>query len=182
MTPLKSIPQPATRRPHAFLSLLGFGAAVAAAAWFGSRYSPKNPRTRLWYQGLDKPKYNPPDQVFPLVWTALYSLIAYSGWRTWRTEDSRQRSHALRLWKAQLVANAEWSLLFFGEHQPRKALTDAILLETVILRYIRTVKELDQPAALTMVPYAAWVAFAIILNADIARRNPEAQTKLPQAA
>ncbi len=182
MTLQKSTAQLSPKRPHAILSLLGFGAAVAGAAWFGSRYSPKNANTRLWFESLDKPKYNPPDRVFPVVWTTLYSLIAFSGWRTWRTEDSRQRSHALRLWKAQLVANAEWTLLFFGEHQPKKALTDAILLETIILRYIRTVKDLDQAAALTMVPYAAWVAFAIVLNADIARRNPDAETKLPKAA
>lgn len=171
-----------TKRPHSLAAFLGFGAAVAATAWFGSRYSPKNPKTRLWYKSLDKPAFNPPDKVFPAVWSALYPLMAISGWRAWRAQDSPARSHALRLWKAQLIANAEWTLLFFGEHQPKKALTDAILLETLILRYIRTVNDVDKAAALTMVPYAAWTAFAIILNAEIARRNPKAETKLPRAA
>lgn len=171
-----------TKRKHSLAAFLGFGAAVAGAAWFGSRYSPKNPNTRLWYETLDKPSFNPPEKVFPAVWSALYSLIAISGWRAWRAEPSPERSHALRLWKAQLVANAEWTLIFFGEHKPKKALMDALLLETLILRYMRTVKDVDQAAALAMIPYAVWVAFAVILNAEIARRNPEAETKLPRAA
>jgi len=169
-------------KKHPWLGFLGFGAAVAAAALFGSRYSPRNKRTRDWYRSLDKPPYNPPDKVFPAVWSILYSLIAISGWRAWQSPESPERSHALRLWKAQLAANAEWSLLFFGEHQPKKALMDAILLETLILRYMKTVNEIDQPAALTMIPYAAWVAFAIVLNADIAHRNPDAAEMAPRAA
>ena len=176
------VPKEQHKRSHSWLGFLGFGAAVGAAALFGSRYSPRNKRTRAWYNSLDKPAYNPPDKVFPAVWTILYSLIAISGYRAWRTPDSPERAHALRLWKSQLVANAEWTLLFFGEHQPKKALMDAVLLETLILRYMKTVSDIDQAAALAMIPYAAWVAFAIVLNADIAHRNPDAERLAPRAA
>src|SRR5580700_1912748 len=90
-----------------WLALAGFGAAVAGAAWFGSRYSPRDARTKLWYDRLDKPSYNPPQYVFPIVWSSLYTLIAISGWRVWREEDSNERSHALALWAGQLASNAE---------------------------------------------------------------------------
>lgn len=168
------------KNTKSLLALAGFGAAVAGAAWFGSRYSPKDPRTRLWYSRLEKPSYNPPDYVFPIVWSTLYSLMAISGWRVWQGEDSPERSRALRLWAAQLASNAEWTKLFFGEHRPVRALADVVALESMIVRYIATARKVDTGAALCFVPYAAWVGFAAVLNADIARRNPDARKKFPR--
>ncbi|WP_373875591.1 TspO/MBR family protein [Budvicia aquatica] len=37
-----------------------------------------------WYANLVKPSFNPPNVVFPLVWTILYIMIAVAGWRIWR--------------------------------------------------------------------------------------------------
>ena len=39
------------------------------------------------------------------MWTTLYVLIAISGARVWRADDSRERTMALRLWTAQLAFN-----------------------------------------------------------------------------
>lgn len=169
-------------RKSGWLALAGFGAAVAGAAWYGSRYSPKDPRTRAWYSRLEKPKYNPPEEVFPFVWTALYALMAISGYRVWSAEPSPERSQALKLWATQLVANAKWTKLFFGQHRPDRSLTDALALEGLILSYIRTARDVDMPAAAAFLPYAAWVAFAAYLNEEIARLNPDAEFKLPLAS
>ena len=169
-----------SKRHSSLLALAGFGAAALAAGWIGSRYSPKDTRTRLWYRRLKKPSFNPPQYVFPVVWTALYALMAVSGWRVWRSEDSPERSRALSLWASQLVSNAAWTKLFFGEHQPVLALADVIALESMVVRYIVTANKVDRPAAACFVPYAGWVAFATMLNADIARLNPDARKKYPR--
>lgn len=164
------------------LALAGFGAATAAAAWYGSRHSPKNKRTRVWYSRLDKPALNPPDAVFPVVWSSLYTLMAISGYRVWRSVPSQDRSQALRLWATQLTANARWTKLFFGQHRPDLALADVIALETAILAYIRASRKVDRAASNMFIPYAAWVAFATYLNAEVARKNPDAQKLRPCAA
>jgi translocator protein len=167
---------------RASLGLLGFAAVVAAAGWYGSRNSPRDLRTKLWYSRLDKPAWHPPQHIFPIVWTVLYSLIAIAGWRTWMQEDSPERTRALRLWAAQLATNAEWTHLFFGRHNPKQSLLDVIALEAQIVSYIRMAKEVDRAAAACFLPYAAWVAFATLLNAEIVRRNPDAVEMLPRAA
>lgn len=158
------------RRPSNSLIAFGvFGLATAGAAWYGSHYSRGN--RDPWYRQLDKPDFTPPDKVFPIVWTSLYALIAWSGWRVWCAAPSPHRSAALRLWLSQLAANAKWSKLFFGEHRPGIALIDAIALEGTILSYINSVRKVDRGAAAAFIPYAAWIAFATVLNAEIARRN-----------
>ena len=65
-----------TNKTKSLLTLAGFGAAVGAAGWFAARNSPRDARTKLWYGRLDKPGYTPPDYVFPIVWSTLYSLMA----------------------------------------------------------------------------------------------------------
>lgn len=156
-------------RSSSLLVLAGFGLATAGAAWYGSRYSRGN--RDPWYRNLDKPNFTPPDEVFPVVWTSLYILIAWSGWRVWCAAPSRDRSAALRLWLSQLAANAKWSRLFFGEHRVFASLADSVALEGTIWSYINSAWKVDRAAAGAFVPYAAWVAFATVLNAEIARRN-----------
>jgi benzodiazapine receptor len=159
------------KQSRSLLVLAGFGLVTAGAAWYGSRYS-RNGGRDTWYRHLDKPSFTPPDEVFPVVWASLYAMIAWSGWRVWSAAPSRERKHALRLWISQLSANAKWSKLFFGEHRPGLALADAIALEGMIFSYIKAARKVDRAAANAFIPYAAWVAFAAVLNAEIARLNP----------
>lgn len=155
---------------RSLLALAGFGLVTAGAVWYGARYSRGNRDS--WYRQLNKPRFTPPDQVFPAVWTTLYALIAWSGWRIWSAAPSPERDTALRLWISQLAANAEWSKLFFGRRRPALALADILMLESSIFSYIRNARRVDRGAANAFIPYAAWVAFAAVLNAEIIRLNP----------
>jgi tryptophan-rich sensory protein len=158
-------------RTGSLLALAGFGLATAGAALYGARYSRGN--RDGWYRDLRKPSFTPPDNVFPVAWTTLYALIAYSGWRVWSAAPSRQRDAALRLWISQLAANAQWSKLFFGQRRPTLALVDVFALEGSIIAYIAAAHKVDRAAAYAFLPYAAWVAFATVLNAEILRLNPQ---------
>jgi len=160
-------------RSRSLLALAAFGAVTAGAAWYGARYS-RNGNRDSWYQGLDKPGFTPREETFPIVWTTLYAMIAWSGWRIWSATPSRHRNAALRLWISQLAANARWSKLFFGQRLPTLAIADVVALEGSIFAYISAARKVDRAAANAFIPYAAWVAFATVLNAEIARRNPQA--------
>jgi benzodiazapine receptor len=152
------------------VALAGFGALTAGAA----ALSTKATRESLypWYVNLRKAPFQPPRQAFAPVWTALYALIATAGFRLWRAKKSQRRTVALGLWGGQLAANAAWSLLFFRKHQGKAALVDIVALETLIVGTLVAAVEVDAPAAVMLAPYAAWVAFASVLNEEIVRRNP----------
>ena len=121
-----------------------------------------------WYAGLAKPGFVPPNWAFPVAWTILYIMIAIAGWRTFRREPSGK---AMLVWAAQLALNLAWSPVMFTMHQIGAALVILISLFVAIATYIGLETSRDRLAAALFVPYAAWVAFAGVLNAAIWRLN-----------
>lgn len=121
-----------------------------------------------WYAGLAKPLFNPPGWIFGPVWTVLYVLIAVAGWRTFERDRT---GWPMRLWWAQLVLNFLWSPVFFAAHRIGLALAIVLLMLAAILAFIATVRRHDRVAAWLFVSYAAWVAFASVLNAAIFTLN-----------
>jgi tryptophan-rich sensory protein len=121
-----------------------------------------------WYAALVKPAFNPPNWLFAPVWTILYVLIAIVGWRIWRKDAG---GWPMRLWWASLVLNFAWSPAFFTAHKVGAALVIILLLLAAILAYIARAWRQDRVAAWLFVPYAAWVAFAVALNASILALN-----------
>jgi translocator protein len=71
----------------------------------------------------------------------------------------------------QLVLNFLWAPIFFSAHQIGLALVIVLLLLGAILAFMITSWGRDRVAAGLFVPYAAWVAFASVLNASIFMLN-----------
>lgn len=146
------------------LQLLLFVVGVVGLGWLIGVTNPPGE----WYAGLAKPGFVPPNWAFPLAWTILYTLIAVAGWRTFRREP---RGKAMLAWAAQMVLNFAWSPVMFTMHQIGAALVILIALFAAIVTYIGLELSRDRLAAALFAPYAAWVAFAGVLNAAIWRLN-----------
>ncbi|WP_346897946.1 TspO/MBR family protein [uncultured Roseibium sp.] len=121
-----------------------------------------------WYAAQVKPPFNPPNWIFGPVWTVLYICIAIAGWRTWLRQPE---GGAMKLWAAQLALNFIWSPIFFSAHRMDIALGIIILMLITILAFIIRSRSKDDLAALLFLPYAAWVAFAAILNGALLYLN-----------
>jgi len=125
-----------------------------------------------WYAGLVKPSFNPPDQVFGPVWTVLYILMGVAAWRVWRSADRDTTRGPLTLFALQLAINLGWSVVFFGLHKIATAVATIVVLDVAVLVTMLAFRSVDRRAALLMVPYVVWVAFATVLNVAIWRLNP----------
>lgn len=129
-----------------------------------------------WYAGLVKPSFNPPNWLFPVAWAILDLTIAASAWRLLgampRVGPTRRGWRlALGAFAAQLALNAAWTPTFFAAHAMGAGLVVVLALLAMILWTIRLSWRFDRPAACLLVPYAAWVAFAALLNAALWRLN-----------
>lgn len=137
--------------------------AALTGAWF---------RPGEWYERLKKPSWRPPNKAFAPVWTVLYLMIAVSGWLVWREAGFSGAALPLAAYAVQLALNAAWTPLFFGLRRPDLGLIDIVLLWLAIVVTILLFFPVHIAAALLLVPYLAWVSFAMALNFAVWRLNP----------
>ncbi|MGV3490105.1 MAG: TspO/MBR family protein [Devosia sp.] len=152
------------KTPRSIVTLVIFLAIViGVGAFIGTQTAPG-----AWYAALEKPPFNPPNWVFGPVWFALYVLIAIAGWRTFMAEPT---GTAMKLWFGQMVLNWAWSPIWFGLNQTWLAFVVIVGILALIVAFIANRWNRDRVSALLFVPYAAWVAFATVLNLSIALLN-----------
>jgi tryptophan-rich sensory protein len=121
-----------------------------------------------WYGTLQRPALAPPNWVFGPVWTTLFALMGVAVWLVWRRLASpRSERHArvaLAVFGAHFVANLGWSAAFFGLQSVDLGLAVILVLLALILLTIQAFGRVDRRAALLLVPYLLWTAFAAYLN------------------
>ncbi len=124
-----------------------------------------------WYRTLTKPTWNPPASVFGPVWTTLYVLMAVAAWLVWKPAGFQAAAIPLTLFGGQLVLNVAWSWIFFGMHQPGWAFVEIVILWLAIAATTWAFFRRSPLAGWLLVPYLAWVSFAVVLNFTIWRLN-----------
>jgi translocator protein len=127
-----------------------------------------------WYRNLNKPSWQPADWLFPVVWTLIFAMIAWSAADAWINAEPEARwLQVLLPFTVNLALNIAWSFLFFRMRRPRLALLEVTALWLSIVVLIALVWPISTLAALLLVPYLLWVSFAAVLNRAIVRLNPE---------
>jgi tryptophan-rich sensory protein len=139
-------------------------AAAAAGSWFTQSGMDG------WYQSLAKPSWNPPQWLFGPAWTLLYFCMAIAAWRAQRFGGPAARP-ALTLFGAQLLLNAAWPGVFFGLGRFGAALLVLAALLAAVLALIPMFRRIDRLAGDLLIPYAAWLSFALALNVTYWRLN-----------
>ena len=160
--------EPTSDRPKESRDLLGLFAFIIlclAVSGIGGAITATSVDT--WYQALEKSPFNPPDWAFAPVWTALYILMGIAAWRVWRLRSFEATGKALAVFAVQLGLNLFWSFLFFGLQRIDLALVEIVILLCAIITNTIMFWRIDRLAGLLLVPYAAWVTYATVLNASL---------------
>jgi len=126
-----------------------------------------------WYPTLVKPSFNPPNWLFPPVWTTLYILMGIAAGLIWNRIEFEKEAvkRALLFFAIQLGLNALWSYLFFGFHNILLALVELVLLWLILYETYLSFKKINKIAGYLLLPYLAWLTFAGVLNASIWQLN-----------
>lgn len=145
---------------------------VAVALCFVGGIGAKATEIGPWYRNLAKPRWNPPDWVFPVVWTTIYLFIIAAVGGAWNEATALQKTQILWVTVVNFVLNTLWSVLFFTLKRPLLALFEVILLWLSIVSMIVVLATVAQIYGLLLAPYILWVSVAMMLNISIVRLNP----------
>jgi benzodiazapine receptor len=152
---------------HTTLMLVVWVGLCFAVAFLASRYQPG-----IWYEGLIKPGWTPPNWVFAPVWSLLYLMMGVAAWLVWKQGGFAAAAWPLGFFLLQLALNGLWSWLFFGRHLIGAAMIDIGLLWVAILITMILFWNRQPAAGIMFLPYLLWVSYASTLNFALWRLNP----------
>ena len=133
-------------------------ALVNTIGYIGGTYM--TPETMIWYYSLPNSSLTPPDFVFPIVWTLLFTLMAISAFLVWGRASPRW-------FVAQLMTNMLWSFCFFYLKNPLWAVGVLFLMLIFLFLNIRTFGKVSKLSGWLLVPTFIWSLFALYLNLHI---------------
>ncbi|NBD29076.1 MAG: sensory protein TspO [Alphaproteobacteria bacterium] len=148
-----------------WLYFIIFLAACFAAGSTGGLFPPGD-----WYARLNKPRWTPPNWLFPVAWTTLYLCMATAGARAATSPDN---GLAMALWSLQIALNGLWTPVFFGLRNMRLGLFVLSALWLSVAATAAALWMVDVLAGVLFLPYLAWVSVAGALNLSVLRLNPE---------
>ena len=125
-----------------------------------------------WYQALEKPAWQPPDEAFPIGWTLIYAFNTAAIVTLWlAARTARMADTVISLFAFSAFLNITWSMLFFRMQRPDWAFIEVLLLWLTILALVVYSARISRPAAALFTPYLVWMTFAAASNWAIVELN-----------
>ena len=121
-------------------------------------------------QSYAQPPLSPPAWVFPVVWSVLYLTMGFASYLVYRDCDYLLND-AMKCFFYQLFVNFCWSIVFFRFGFYTAAVV--VLIALLLLTIGTTVQffGINKTAGKLMIPYIAWLCFALYLNIGVAVLN-----------
>ena len=118
-----------------------------------------------WYQTIALPAWTPSGAIIGAVWMVLFILTTISALIVWnKIERTWVYRHIIRFFILNAILNVLFSATFFSAHLFGVAVFDAAVLCLTVVILIALIWRFSRMAALLLVPYAAWTAFAAYLT------------------
>ena len=113
-------------------------------------------QSRAVYESLNLPALAVPGWVFGIVWPIWFALLGIAAALVYRSPASTEKSEGLRFYELHLLILFVWPILFFK-----------IVTYMMMSRYY----ESSRAAFWILIPYCAWIAYALYLNLRVAMLN-----------
>ncbi len=117
------------------------------------------------YDNYIKPDITPPNIVFPIVWSILYTLMGISNYLF--TKDGNKSKYYI----PQLIINLIWPIIFFILKWYLLAIIWLVLLLIFVTLMTIEFYQKNKVAAYLQIPYILWLIFATLLSIQVYNLN-----------
>ena len=128
-----------------------------------------------WYGRLEKPRWNPPGWLFPIMWLVVSKPTQLAGvWKLITSVPEAETSLPLLVYCLHLSLGDAWNKVFFGLQCTGRGLVVISTFWTALLTSVCLFYRADSTAGLFLVPTFLWVSVATALNGRIYQLNKNA--------
>lgn len=125
-----------------------------------------------WYPDTIKPIGTPPNVVFPVVWTILYTLMALAFYFALENAPTDKERKTLNSWFICLMfLHILWNYAFFYTGLIGMALIVLVVIDILSYMTMMSFWGFSKVSALLFFPYFVWILFATYLNATFINLN-----------
>jgi benzodiazapine receptor len=124
-----------------------------------------------WYQGLNKPRWQPPDFIFGIIWPYNFLILALSIYQVTRAASSRQILLYLIFLGISVSCALAWSYFFYQPHNFDLASLALILAALFTLPLLAISFSISVWVGFALIPYQIWLILASALSLSYGRLN-----------
>ncbi len=154
-------------KKHQLAIITGFGCIILGM--LAGSYTSIN--DYAWYDKLHQPNFTPPKLLFAPIWTILYFMIGIAFNKIWQAKQTKLlRKFTIIILILHFISNLIWTYIFFSMRRIDIALYDIAFIWVSLITLIIITRKIKS-VFLWLLPYLAWVSFALILNFAVYQLN-----------
>lgn len=124
-----------------------------------------------WYQSLNKPRWQPPDIVFGIIWPYNFVVLTIAVFQITRTANARQIILLLTCLAVSVFAALAWSYFFYQPHNFNFATLSLITSAIFTLPIVAITFSVSIATAIALIPYQIWLILASALSFSYGKLN-----------
>lgn len=124
-----------------------------------------------FYGELKLSTLNPPNYVFPIVWTILYAILVISFDLVLNHFEKSRIRPAAQIFILNLFLQVLWTFTFFYNAYFLVGFAIIVVLDFVTIYMIKIFYNIHKIAGLILIPYLIWLLFATYLNWAVMNLN-----------
>ncbi len=148
----------------------GIGFALVAIYAFGSGAIMSN-NSRIWYNNLNAPSWQPPDFIFGVIWPYNFIVLGISAYTVANRLSVSMTITFLAIFAASIACALTWAYLFYHPHNLSGAATSLALVTLLTIPLLAITFRASLWVGLALIPYQLWVATATALSFTYSKLN-----------
>ena len=146
------------------------GIALVAIYAIGSGALMSN-NSRIWYNNLNAPSWQPPDFIFGIIWPYNFILLGVSAYTVAHRLSTALTITFLAVFATSIACALNWAYQFYHPHNLSAAAISLALVALLTIPLLVITFRASFWTGIALIPYQLWVTTATVLSFSYSKLN-----------